>query len=190
MSTENSFIPQGYEVPKGNSAYLKFQDGENKFRVLSAPIMGWVDWKDKKPLRFPMDKKPAAPVDPTKPIKHFWAFVVWDYVGKKIAILEITQAGVMTAIKNLSEDKDWGAPFGYDIKVTKSGAGMETKYAINPVPHKEVHKMIADLYKETPINLYALFEGKDPFEVAANNTTVNTAAPVGAVDSDDDDLPF
>lgn len=187
MSTEESFIPEGYDVPKGNSSYLKFQDGENKFRVLSAPIMGWLDWKDKKPLRFPMDKKPSAPVDPAKPIKHFWAMVVWDYTSKKIAILEITQAGIQTAIKDLAKDADWGNPYGYDIKVTKSGAGMETKYAINPVPHKPVHEMIVDLLNKTPINLNALFEGKDPFEVSGSD--IPAQQPVTAGDADDD-LPF
>src|SRR5882762_7034587 len=120
MSTD-AFLPDGYNVPKGDSSYLKLQTGENKFRILSKPIIGWVDWKDKKPYRFTMDKKPAAPFDPKQGIKHFWAFVVFDYVGKKISILEITQAGVQSAIKTLTSDADWGSPFDYDIKVTKSG---------------------------------------------------------------------
>ncbi len=199
MSTQNEFLPDGYEVPKGDSSYLKFQTGENKFRVLSKPIIGWEDWKDNKPLRFPMDKKPTAPIDPKKPIKHFWAFVVWDYNAKRISILEITQKSVQAAIKTLSADADWGSPFNYDIKVTKTGSNMETEYAVNPVPHKAIHAQILDLWENTPVNLQALFSGDDPF--ATGQAMAETAKPkddfieemnakIPANDLDDSEPPF
>ena len=164
MKPNTDFLPETYAVPKGNNNYMKFDKGENKFRILSAPILGWEDWKDNKPLRFPMDKKPSAPVDPSRPIKHFWAMVVFNYNEEAIQILEITQKTIQNAISSLAKDADWGSPLGYDIKVIKTGDGMETEYQVNPVPHKPVSQEIQDAYMEKPVVLEALFEGKDPFQ--------------------------
>lgn len=192
MSNSESFLPDNYEVPKSDGSYLKFVPGENKFRILSKPIIGWVDWKDKKPYRFTMDKKPSTSFDPKQEIKHFWAFVVWDYVGKKISILEIDKKGIQNSIQALQKNPDWGSPFNYDITVTKSGSGMETKYVTTPLPPKAVHQKIAELYADTPIDLNALFDGKDPFDTNKEAPSdYNKDEPVSANNlPDEDDLPF
>ena len=37
-----SFLPDGYEVPKSSGGgYMKFKQGANKCRILSAPVLGW-----------------------------------------------------------------------------------------------------------------------------------------------------
>lgn len=188
MSNTETFLPDNYEVPKSDSSYLKFATGDTKFRVLSKPIIGWVDWKDKKPYRFAMDKKPTTSFDPKQEVKHFWAFVVWDYAAKRISILEINQKGVQGSIKALQSNPDWGSPFNYDINVNKSGSGMETKYVTTPLPPKPVHEKILELYANTPINLEVLMDGKDPFDVAGSNQPEPTSTVTVADDSDD--LPF
>lgn len=162
--TNNDFLPESYEVPKNEGRYLKLQKGENKFRILSRPIVGWEDWKDKKPIRFRMNAKPDKSIDPKIPIRHFWAFVVWDYAESKIKILEITQKTIQGAIQSLSRDQDWGSPFEYDIKVIKTGENMETEYTVNPVPHKKIAAEIQEALIQTPVNLEALYDGGDPFE--------------------------
>jgi len=159
----NDFLPQDYVAPQGNINYFKFEKGENRFRILSRPIIGWLDWDNKKPLRFRMDAKPSKPIDATKAIKHFWAFVVHDTKTNSIKILEITQSSIQGAIASLSKDADWGAPYGYDIKVIKTGDGMETEYAVNPVPHKPVTQEVKDLLASKPVDLEKLYEGADPF---------------------------
>lgn len=171
MENNNDFLPTDYEAPKGNSNYLKLQKGENKFRILSKPILGWLDWKDKKPLRFKMVNKPE-PVDASKPIKHFWAFIIFDYADSKIKIAEFTQSSIQKAIADLSKDEDWGSPFEYDIKINRKGDGMETEYSTNPVPHKNASQEIFDAARKTPLNLEALYEGKDPFEKSSNVTKI------------------
>jgi len=159
----NDFLPDNYVAPKGNSNYMKFEKGENKFRILSRPMMGWLDWQDKKPLRFSMSAKPDKPVDANKPIKHFWAMIVWNYLKEEIQILEITQKSVQSAIEQLAKDADWGNPFSYDIKVIKEGDGMDTEYTINPVPHKPINAEILEAFKAKPCFLGALYQGADPF---------------------------
>lgn len=163
--TNTDFLPQDYEAPKNGGNYLKFKDGETRFRILSKPVIGWLDWEDKKPLRFRMNEKPAKPVDPKKAIKHFWALVVWDYSENKIKVLEITQSSIQSAIQSLTKDEDWGSPFEYDIKVNRTGQDLETKYTVNPVPHKKMAKEITEALVSTPVNLQALFENEDPFAI-------------------------
>jgi hypothetical protein len=157
----NDFMPDGYEAPKPN--YSKMEVGDNRFRIMSKPIVGWEDWKDNKPLRYRMPNKPPFPVDPEKPIKHFWAMIVFDYQMKKPSVLEITQVGIQRTIETLAHNEDWGSPLNYDIVIKKSGSGMKTEYEVTPIPPKPVPEEISNMFMGLNINLEALFDGKDPF---------------------------
>lgn len=157
------FLPTGYEAPKASNFYMKFVEGENKFRVLSQPIVGWEDWHDKKPVRYKMHEKPAKPFDPKKPIRHFWAMIVWNYNTEEIQVLHLTQSTLRKSLEALSNDPDWGAPYFYDLKVMKSGEGIDTEYSLNPLPHKELAPHIKDMFNERRCNLDALFYNDDPF---------------------------
>lgn len=160
-----NFLPDNYEAPKPtNQLYLKLQDGENRIRILSRPIVGWEDWNaEKKPVRYKMNEKPAKPFDASKPMKHFWAFIVWNVNEEMIQIMQITQATIRSCLESLSKDQDWGSPFEYDIKINKKGEKMETEYTVNPAPHKPVSQEILKAFRDRPIKLEALYEGLDPF---------------------------
>lgn len=161
--TKPAFLPEGYEAPKSNGGYMKLQEGENRIRILSQPIIGWEDWKDNKPIRYRMADKPVKSVDPRKAVRHFWAFIVWNYSEQQIQVLHLTQSGIRSAIEALCKDSDWGAPYTYDLKIVKNGKGMETEYVVNPVPHKPISKEIKDAFMDKPCNLEALFDNLDPF---------------------------
>lgn len=165
----NEFLPENYEAPVGNSNYMKFQDGENKIRILSKPIIGWLDWKDKVPHRFRMDAKPEKPMT-DKPIKHFWAFLVWNYSEESIQILEVTQATIQKRIQDLSKDDEWGAPFFYDLKITRKGKDLSTEYGITPSPKKDLLPEIKKAALEKPANLEALYVNADPWVVTDKST--------------------
>lgn len=199
MEPNNDFLPEGYDVPASNANYAKLEKGENRFRILSKPIIGWLDWKDKKPLRFAFNQKPEKAVDASKPIKHFWAFVVWNYKLEIIQVLEVTQKGIQNSIAALSKDPDWGSPFKYDIKIDRTGEDKNTtEYAIKPVPHKELTEQVKEAYLAKPCNLQKLFTGEDPFEGATPKE--NTPPPPPPVVEEPkqevvtgkpgDDLPF
>lgn len=159
-----SFLPDDYEAPKSNNNYFKLQDGENRIRVLSKPIIGWEDWTlEKKPIRFRMDQKPSKSIDPKKPVRHFWSFLIYNILENKIQIMNVTQATIRKAIESLSKDSDWGAPYHYDIKIVKSGEGVDTEYHVNPVPHKPLNQDVIDMFNAIPCNLEALFTNEDPF---------------------------
>jgi len=157
------FLPQDYQAPKTSNFYVKLVDGENKFRILTQPLLGWEDWLDKKPVRFKFEEKPAKAIDPKKPVKHFWSMVVWNYLEEEIQILHITQASIRNSIESLCNDTDWGAPYFYDIKILKKGENLETEYSVNPVPHKKLPSIVMEKFNERPCNLDALIDGADPF---------------------------
>jgi len=165
-----NFLPADYEAPKSIGNYLKLQDGETKIRILSLPIIGWEDWEDKKPVRFKMDAKPEFSNDPAKPMKHFWAMIVWNYTEQRIQILQITQASIIREIENLVKDSDWGNPCRYDIKIKKTGKEMLTKYTVTAVPHKAITKEIMQAFDDKPIYLEALFHNADPFQKTGIHT--------------------
>src|SRR3990167_11455266 len=105
----DNLLPDKYEVPQKTGNYMRFQDGENKFRFLSSSLLGWETWQElpdggRKPLRTPIDKPFSADQveggDPMN-IKHFWAVVVWNYAEEKIQILEITQKGIQKSLRAL-----------------------------------------------------------------------------------------
>ena len=164
------FLAKGYKVPT-ESRYLKLQQGENNFRVLSSAIIGYEYWNnDNKPVRNksgwakrPVDVKTKD--DGSYDIKHFWAFVVWNYEESKIQIMEITQKTIMNPIKALVDNVKWGDPKEYDLTITKVGDGFETKYTVMPNPKTEIQKEIQEEFNSTPVDLEMLFESKDPFAI-------------------------
>ena len=163
----DNFLPTDYEAPKTQSNYLKFEQGKNKFRIVSSAIVGYEYWTaDKKPVRlkqFP-EYTPADMRDDSK-IKHFWAFVVIDRADNRIKICELTQVSIMNAIKACVENEDWGDPKEYDFTVTRTGEGMDTEYHIQPSPHKKLTVEEETLVELNPVNIEALFTGDNPFEV-------------------------
>jgi hypothetical protein len=160
-----TFLPSGYKVPESVSNYMKFKEEKNKFRVLDSAITGYEWWTEDASGRHPnrtktMEEAVDQGVDP---IKHFWAFPVYNYQQKAVQILEITQKTIMNGIKELVKSEDWGDPKGYDITVGKTGEKLETVYSVMPSPVKPISQEIVDKYKEMDLDLTALYRGDDPF---------------------------
>ena len=158
-----TFLPNDYQAPASNSNYMRFEDGKNKFRVLSSAIVGWVDWsKERTPIR--TKTEPETLVDPAKPAKHFWAFVVWNYQTNTVNILEVTQVGIRNSIIALVTDNEWGDPKGYDITITREGKELDTKYTTMPSPHSEAPGEALATFMATKIDLEQLYVNGDPFK--------------------------
>lgn len=158
-------LPKDYKVPVTGGNYMRLEPGENQFRVLDSAVVGWEAWTmDRKPVRFKMEDKP----DDTSEykdgrLKHFWAFPVWNYKANSIQVLELTQSTIQQAIEGFINDPDWGDPKDYDIKVERTGEGLDTSYFIAPKPKKPLTDEVWALYKDNKPNLEALFTGDDPF---------------------------
>lgn len=157
-------------VSSGAANYVKLATGDNKLRIISKPITGWVEWIDKKPTRYPINEEPEGEDDENPP-KKFLAVVVIDHSDDEVKILELTQQSVIKAIKALAGNPDWGNPFSYDLNIKKSGEGLKTKYAVTPSPKKPLAKELVKAAMSKPCNLDALYEGTDPWDVDGSEVT-------------------
>jgi len=175
------FLPENYrEIPASIGDYMRMEDGANNIRILSSAIVGYEYWNtENKPVRnrtpwetLPGDIRIEKNGSISK-IKHFWAFVVWNYEKSKIQILQVTQKTIMEGIKSLIDNPKWGDPKTFDITITKMGEGLETSYSVMPNPHSAVEDTVTAEFRKKTVNLEALYEGKDPF--------VNTATPAEIV---------
>lgn len=168
----NDFLPSNYDVPSSAGNYMRFKDGENRFRVLASPIIGWEFWTEsdgvRKPVRRRMNETISTSECDPSDVKHFWAMPVYNYAENKIQILEITQKGIQKKIKAYARDEDWGSPVNYDLVVTRSGQSLETEYEVIAKPAKELDIEIAKQYAAMTINLEALYAGDDPFKDAGD----------------------
>jgi hypothetical protein len=167
--SSDSFVPDD-AVSTGASRYMKFQDGENKIRIISNPIVGWLEWVDRKPVRTHIDDEPEGGDEDNKPKKFMTVAVIDRNDDDKVKILEVTQQSVIKAIRALTANPDWGKPFSYDIVITKTGSDLKTKYVVTPSPKKPLSKDVIRDVQETPCNLDQMFEGADPWNTEDGET--------------------
>ncbi len=194
-----TFLDPKYEIPVAPSNYMRFQKGMNRFRILSPAVTGYEYWtKDNKPMRskvrwdfIPTDIK-LENGQPTA-IKHFWAFVVWNYNENLIQILQITQSTIQSSIK-AGVDLRKGNATNNDIGVERKGDGFDTEYTVQFADPSPVLPEIEEAYKAKKIDLEALFEGGDPF--TSDTPTERGSDPnlgskdVQTPDIDVSDIPF
>ncbi len=159
-----SILPKGYKAPEGSGSFMKFEDGVNRFRILSEAKIGWKGWKDEESFaREGVDKNiEDSEVDldnyGKKNVYAFWAVKVWDYKTDSIKILEIRQKGIMAAIQELEADPEWGDVREYDISVTQSKDGKRTKYTVRSSPQKPVSPDILEESEKSELDPADVFK--------------------------------
>lgn len=190
------FTPDKFaESQVGN--YMKFEEGQNRIRILEKPITGYVYWEDAEGNLVPKNEMAGKGGKPVRvkswegltnaqrgAMKGFAAMVVWNYQAERIQILEVKQVGIMNALEALSLSKSWGDVTTFDIVITKTRTGInptDVEYSVMPEPKEPVSKEIKEAYKEAHIDLEALYRGEDPFGVEKTE-------PEGLEEVDLDDL--
>jgi len=170
----SAFLPTNYTVPEtkseGGGLYMKLEQGENKIRILTAPLTGWQYWtNDDKSIRLrkqpnfrPYNMRGQNKWGNPEKVKHFWCLVVWDYATESIRLLEITQATIQEGIATLNADEDWGDPREYNLKIVKTGEKMETEYRVIPARPQPLSEQIKEKIAENPIDLNATYFAVNP----------------------------
>jgi hypothetical protein len=204
-SGDDLFLPDDYKVPvSGGGKYMKFIEGDNRFRVLSkTPLRGWLGWTKPttdKPKGQPV-RKATGPdegwnvslLKDNKRPRHFITVAVWNYATKQIEVLEITQNGIQTRLVDLSHDEDYGHPRRYDIVVNRKGTTInDTEYAVTPKPPKPMATDIADAWDalQEKFDLTRLFSGGDPFGESMTSGNGESFDELNPPPMADDDIPF
>lgn len=168
-----SFLPDDYVMAAtgGAGAYTKLKEGETRLRILSNPVIGFEYWNnDNKPVRTkqnpgakPADMRQADSNGRPERVKEFWAMKAYNYAEQRMEVFQITQAQIKNALAELSRDEDYGHPKQYDIKIKRSGSGLNTEYSVIASPPKAVSQEVKDAYGAQSITLEALFDGGNPF---------------------------
>lgn len=181
----SDFLPAGYVQPKTSGGFTKIEAGTNKFRILSAPLIIWLQWTEGKPSRHVFNPEIAKPVKGSganDSVVHAWAMVVWNYKTEKIEVMELDKQGCLSTLREYAENPKWGHPKEYDIIITKTGSGREnTKYALTVDPKEPLSNEIIEAYTENPVDLNLLLKNENPFlskDLAANPANVNTQPAV------------
>jgi len=209
-------LPKQFQVEQGSSQgrytlQKIVADKKTKVRVLSDFITGKSIWvrntdpnakSDRKPFRLAQgESAPVSIMDQVainkftgKPEswKQFIAAVVWNYADEQVEIFETDKSPLIERISELEDDEDWGDSKSYDLGITKTGTGKETRWSITP-SNKASFKCPVE-WKQ--VNLNALLSGENPFDeaqVAIQNKTDKQVA--GQIYSEEaeivaDDVPF
>lgn len=166
-------VEQAGGTGSGSGRYLKIGPDESvRFRIMSqAALDGWEGWtEDNRPIRWPLcpkgDDFPAniKRRDNGSPdIKRFMCFIIWNYELQMFQIAQFVQKQIQAALLSYCEDPDWGHPSQYDLELSRTGTGRDTKYTLIAKPHKPVDKQVAAAYEGFYCDMTKLFDNGDPF---------------------------
>ena len=160
------------EVSSGGGRFINPSkiDGETRIRLFGEGVTGFEGWSiDSKPVRW--ESRPSELPenirkndDGRDPLKRFIAAIAWEYETSSFKIISLTQKGLIKELMGYIADSDnWGDPNGYDIKISRKGEGLQTEYALKPMPPKAPTKESVDAFAELACDLTKLFDGEDPF---------------------------
>lgn len=181
-----------YNVPKGDSSFLKLEKGETEFLPLASPVIGWEYWNvQNKPVRIadcPDNPALLPGIRAEKSddgsvkykVSHFWAFPVIECSTGKVKLLEITQKSIQNDIRAYAKNARWGSPvMRYTFTVNREGDKFDTKYTVMANPLAEIPAtwgMAWDDARKRGFNLQSWFNGGELY--AAAGATVVVPEPV------------
>lgn len=164
-------------TPASNSLFLTLKDGQSaKVRIASAPFI----YRDG-------FKQP----DGTVKYSDRYAWYVYNHTAKMAQVLK-QSATFFSNLKVLAKDPEWGNPQSYDITITRSGTGTESKYPIQGSPKSveipengklQLGDFTIEDFKESQIMTLADFHANDdrwpdPAAAPSGDTIVKDENPL------------
>lgn len=108
--------------------------------------------------------------DGKKAIKPCASFFVYDFDAEAVKVFSANQKTLLNDIDRLTSDEDYADLSKWDLKVTRTGSGTDTKYHAAMVPSKRSAEKVAKAVLEAwdtacaaGADLEALFDGGNPF---------------------------
>jgi len=124
---------------KSGSNYMKLEQGNNVVRIITQPYVFTVCWI-KDPQGVP--RKVRSACLPTCPLvkrgdklQKRWYVGAINRRSGKAEILEISSQ-IVSALKDLASDPDWGNPKGYDVDIRRGAPGSQPLYRVIAKPAK------------------------------------------------------
>jgi len=119
--------------PSGGGLFLKLKDGDNfRVRVLGLPAVYESTFTDKDTQK--------------KTVSTKYAWPVYNFDTERTQVLQ-GGATIYNSLNALIQNEDWGDPVEYDVKVARTGSGLnDTKYSVTPSPKSlELPKVLEDI---------------------------------------------
>lgn len=127
-----------YDVPEGEGGqYFKPQEGKNRIRLVTKPfeLKYWEEGADKSYETHILAEGEDAPEG--KDVKTKYSYLILNRDDEnKVQIYE-APITVFRQIMDYATDKEYGDPQMYDLTISKSGSGLQTKYSVIASPKKE-----------------------------------------------------
>ena len=103
-------------------------------------------------------------------IKTCISFFVYDFDASEVKVFSANQKTLLQDIGRLTSDEDYADLSQWDLKLSRTGKGTDTKYFVSMVPTKRSNSAVAKAVIEAwdkacqgGANLDALLEGGNPF---------------------------
>ena len=171
----SSFLPQAVirEISQESSSTGRYLNPaklteETRLRFFGSGITGYEAWtEDNEPIRWEQKPEQLPANIRQQPgyttLKRFLAAVVYDYISDDFKILQITQRTLMDLLFKYMYDEEYGDPRNYDVKISKTGAGINTKYSLVAAPPKPVQPELQARFDQLTCDLTRLYDREDPF---------------------------
>lgn len=108
--------------------------------------------------------------DGRRAIKRCTAFFVYDYASSSVKVFSANQVSLLSDINRLTSDPDYEDLSAFDLKISRKGKELDTKYFATMVPSKRSNERVAKAVFEAwdeackaGADLEALYEGGNPF---------------------------
>ncbi len=140
MSFKNASIEQN------DSLFVKFKEGVTRLRIVSEEVEAWKLFENRKCIGVYTDPNKGRSVGAKQ------KFYMW-VINRETEQVQILDAGsmIMGALQDLAKDDDYGfdALPPYDIKITRKGSELDTKYSVMNAPPTELTEADKELVRKT-----------------------------------------
>ncbi len=178
-SKNTDWLP-GEPKATGGGDYFRLKDLKDMpgkscdIRIMCPFITGYEGWtEDNRPVRsehadgFDANTRWRVENGKEQTPKPFWATVVLNRSTNRLQVWSFTQATIYRQLRDLLDNKKWGALNGYDVTITRKGDGTKTEYSVVPNPKEELGADVVGEWaalQEKWVGLPALYRNEHPMQ--------------------------
>lgn len=169
---------------KTGSDFMKLVEGDNVVRFITKPhqfAVAWITDGSGVPRKVRVSAEKNDPLRKRgEKIQSRWYVGVINRKAKAAQILEISSQ-IVSAVKKLYRDEDWGDPEQYDVNICRGPAGSQPLYTVIAKPKKplgEEDKAVAARFAENT-DLKKMTTPPTPEEVAERLAAIEGGQAAG-----------